>query len=118
PDRHIRLRLDGAHPTRLARAGHGVDLPDGDSARIGFGNAHHLVDQRGFAGAVVPEQPDHLPGRHVQVDLIVRHHFPETFGHATHREHHDPPSTYRPVSTYLSVSTYWRVCAYCEVCQR
>ena len=83
-------RLEGAGETGPRAA---VRRPAGDVRAVPGHRAGrepvvagHTVDQRGLAGAVRPEQPDHLTGTDGEVDVVERGETAEPLGQPGHRE--------------------------------
>ena len=73
-DGHIGLRLDIGEATGESGVGDGVNPVEPDAPGGRAQQPHHLVDQRGLARAVVPEEPDHLAGTHPHSDAGVGSH--------------------------------------------
>ena len=73
-DGHIGLSLDIGETTGESGVGDGVDPVEPDAPGGRAQQPHHLVDQRGLARAVVPEEPDHLAGTHPHGDAGVGSH--------------------------------------------
>jgi len=73
-DGDIGLCLDVGETAGESGVGNGVDAVESDAPGGRTQQPHHLVDQRGLARAVVPEEPDHLAGTHPHSDAGVGSH--------------------------------------------
>ena len=66
------LRNDADRALRIARMLVEIETPDRDIAARLDDQAREDVDQRRLAGAVRPEEPEDLPARYVEADLVER----------------------------------------------
>ena len=57
------------------------------AAGVGRVEAHHHLDERRLAGAVVAEQPDDLPPVDLEIDVRERPHFAERLGDVPELDH-------------------------------
>ncbi|OIQ78681.1 hypothetical protein GALL_396150 [mine drainage metagenome] len=73
-DRDVRLRLDRGPSAGEIGPGDRVDAVEDDRAGVRSDEPDYLVDEGRLAGAVMPEETDHLTGCHVEVDAVVRLH--------------------------------------------
>src|SRR5690242_18080675 len=58
-----------------------------DLARIDRVDTGDTLDQRGLAGAVVPDQADHFAGKNLKVDIGQRLDGPEALADPAHLQH-------------------------------
>ena len=72
-ERQLGLRLERAQSARGRRIGHEIDLVERDRATVRCEQPDDLVDERGLASAVVPEQTEDLAGLDHDRDVVVGH---------------------------------------------
>ena len=69
--------VDGLDPERARRLGREravILAVDQDRARVGTVHARQALDERGLAGAVVADEPEHLAAAELEVDAVERLH--------------------------------------------